>query len=112
MPTTLRDIEVRLSAHEAECLAVRRETVAGIKAVADKIDNIEKLPMKAVRWLGSIIVVAAITNIVTTYLTHQETAQKASLAAVSAEQAAGVGDKTLAAVKSIQAAQTNSVAPP
>lgn len=111
MPATLRDIEVRLTAHEAECLTVRRETVAGIKAVADKIDNIEKLPMKAVKWLGGIVVIAAITNIVTTYLTHEESAQKLQQAGQSAQQAAAVGSQTLAVVKDVKAAQTNASAP-
>ena len=102
---------MRLTAHEAECLTVRRETMAGIKTVADKIDNIEKLPMKAVRWLGGIVVIAAITNIVTTYLTHQESAPKIDQAAASSTQAAQAQQQTLAVVKSIKAAQTNGATP-
>lgn len=74
-----------LNTHLAECALIRRETTQAMENLAGAVNGVRAevkelkgTPMKAVRWLGAIIVAgAALTNIVT-YVTQQETAHKAT----------------------------------
>lgn len=78
----------QLGTHLRECaanagatLAAQRETNTALKSIADKVDAFEKLPMKAVRWLGGIVVVAIVTVLVQNVMLHADTANKATQAA-------------------------------
>lgn len=75
---TLETLAESFQTHLVDCLEVRREAnratdanTLALKAVQGEIKEFKKLPMKAVRWIGGIVISAAITVSVTQYLTTQ-----------------------------------------
>ena len=97
---TLEGLHVMIQSHLEDCYDVRRETNQTLERLVGKLDNIEKLPMRAVKWIAGVVIVAAITTITTNYVNSQEAASKASQAAQAA------ADAQVAAQQSQQA--TNS----
>ncbi len=85
-----------------------------IDRLTAKIDRIEQLPMRAVRWIGTLVVGAAITQLVTVYVTSHESAVKASQAAQAAQETRVVtaqGQATIQKQLTVISAQTNSAGP-
>lgn len=104
-----------LREHVTECSDVRRENTRAMQTLADAVKGVQTeisafkaLPMKAVRWLGGIVVAAAVTLLVQNFMLHQESTAKAQQAALEATQAAGNTDKVLGVVRDIKAAQTGA----
>lgn len=107
----LAAMETRQTKHEAECLTVRRETKDAIGLVTKEIADFKQLPMKAVRWIGGIVVMAAVTQLVVGYMNNQAATEKVDKAALSAQQAASGVQQANGKLSAIQAAQTNATAP-
>ena len=84
----LERVSGQLDAHLSECSTANIATATALKTIADKIESFERLPMKAVRWLGGIVLAAAITLLVQNFMLHQDTSDKAQAAVVAANQAA------------------------
>jgi predicted DNA repair protein MutK len=87
------------------------ELTEAVSAVRAEIAGFKALPMKAVRWLGGIIVMAAVTLLTQNFILHQESTAKAAQAASAATVAASDTNQALGIVKDIRAAQTNAATP-
>ena len=97
---TLEGLHAMLQSHVADCYDVRRETNQTLQRLVGKLDNIEKLPMRAVKWIAGVVIVAAITTITTNYVNSQEAASKASQAALAASNAQAAAQQSQAATNS------------
>jgi hypothetical protein len=88
------------------------ELATAVTAVKTEITEFKALPMKAVRWLGGIVIIAAVTLLTQNFILHQESTAKATQAASEATVAAGNTNQVLGVVKSIKAAQASAATPP
>lgn len=107
----LERVAGQVDAHIAACEASNAITASALKRVADKMDSFEKLPMQAVRWLGTIIGGAAAVILAQNFVLHQESTAKATQAATEAAVAAGNTNQVLGVVKSIKATQSTANGP-
>ena len=82
----------RLDTHLQECKTSNEATAEVLKLLVRKVENIEQLPIKVVRWLAGIVVAAVVTLLTQNYILHQDTSQKATQAAASANHAANSAD--------------------
>lgn len=83
-----RDAVVKLSRSQADLGASLNDFGGGMKAIASEIEAFKKLPMKAVRWLGAIVVGAVVTVLVQNFMLHEDTSHKVDSATSEASQAA------------------------
>lgn len=84
--------------------AATRELAEVVTGLAGKLRTIEELPMKAIRWIGGLIVAAAVSLLVQNFYLHAETSRKQDQAVTQASHAADEATNTAMAVKSISKA--------
>lgn len=93
---TLTSISAQLSAHIKDCGETRTRTNAALEKVAAGLDEIKGIPMKAIRWIGGLIVVATVTGVVQNAIQHRETVQQTQAATQQAKVAADVAETSAA----------------
>jgi len=85
---TLESVSHELTRHVDTCEAQGIANAKVLESIAHRIEAIEKLPMMAVRYLGGIVVTAALTLLTQNFLLHQSTEKAAQTAATAANTAA------------------------
>ncbi len=83
---TLRILARELKEHVDGCATASASFAASMLEIQRDIAEIKALPMRAVRWLGGIIVVAVVTVLVQNFLLQQQTNKTAAVAATQAQQ--------------------------
>ena len=63
-----------------------RQTAKAIKRLSKSLDQIQRMPMQMIRWLGGAIAAATVAAMVQQYFQHQDVAAKAEQAAAAANQ--------------------------
>ena len=91
-----------LAKHLSDYRTERLQTTEALKQINDQITEFKALPMKAVTYLGGIVVTAAVTLMVQNYFLHEQTQQSSQAAQVQAHAAAIVGAQTLSKLNTIE----------
>lgn len=73
--------------HLRECGDANRAQSALLASIANRLESIETLPMKGVKWIAGIVGTAVITLVVQNFYLHERTEQTAHAAAVQASEA-------------------------
>ena len=84
--------------HLRECGEANRAQTAFLSNIADRLQSIETLPMKAIKWIAGIVGTAVITLVVQNFYLHEQTAQTARIAAVQATEAKAQGQAIAATI--------------
>lgn len=68
-------MSARLERHLEDCYSVRTKTDATLTRLEGKLDAITQLPMRTLKWVGGLVIGAAVTMLVQNFMLHQETSQ-------------------------------------
>lgn len=87
----LEQVAGELAVHVRECgtatLAAAKaseKTAQALISIAARIESIEKTPMRAVRWIGGIVIASTIGVCVQNYVSHEDTNHRSDQVAATA----------------------------
>lgn len=101
----LEKVAEQVHSHMRDCSAMNVQTAATLQKIDGRIENIEKMPMKAVRWIGGIVIASTISVSVQNYLFHEDTARKTQEAADRATVAAQAATNAASVVSALKVPQ-------